>query len=358
MSLYMPKGAPPEGQAFAWALPGFDEAGFKASLAGRNVARMQDIYLHYPDDEMNPAVVKYWQSMGVRKELFDQGTEGKYAVYTPLDLEPNDLCALVYVSHGGMEPINRTETNGWPRLAGKEKFICVIAWNGGPSNDEVETEFARILGLVVDNGYPVDLSRVYAVGYSAGSDATGVLACAYPDILAGVSPDPGGNLFAKGRWYSQPQSYSKNDRYPLPIICVGGTMDGGDRYPLASDEAVANFNIWMAHVAHVDDFEPLSLDRSMSLAQSSEDPSKKVFGLDFHKTFQIRMEEVDWMVGDFKAHDTTVARFISGVGLPHTQTWYSAPMIWDFLCHFSRDRSTGASVYAPIAVDGLRSSAS
>jgi len=69
------------------------------------------------------------------------------------------------------------------------------------------------------------------------------------------------------------------------------------------------------------------------------------------------MEEVDWVVGDFSNETTTVARFISGIGLPHTQTWYSAPMIWDFLRHFSRDLTSGQRVYSPIAVDGLRNGA-
>jgi hypothetical protein len=90
--------------------------------------------------------------------------------------------------------------------------------------------------------------------------------------------------------------------------------------------------------------------------EADPDPSKQAFGFDFHRTFIAEKEGLHWLVGDFLgAQDTTVARFIGGRGLPHAETKAHAPFIWDFLRHFSRDRATGASVYAPIAVDGVHS---
>ncbi|MDR1824678.1 MAG: hypothetical protein LBR27_05020 [Bifidobacteriaceae bacterium] len=354
MAHYMPKGAPKGGDAFAWALPGFDQAAFEASRAGRHFAAMQAIYKAHPDDEMHPDVLAYWAAKGVRKELFEQDTDGKYAVFTPLDLDSSLRYALVYVSHAGLQPINLCETNGWPELAGQQKFIVVCPWNLGPSNDGVESEFPRILDALLKRGYPVDLSRVYAVGYSAGSDATGVLACAYPDVLAAVSPDPGGNLFAKGIWYQDASSYAKNLPYRVPMICVGGTMDGGDRYPLTAVEHLANFNIWMTHIAKVTGFVPIGLEASQALVEHSGDPAKRAFGFDFHRTFQARFEELTWLFGDFLGEEgVPVARFVTGVGLPHGQTKYHVPLIWDFIRHFSRDTATGASVYAPVALDGI-----
>ncbi len=357
MPQYMPTGAPAGGTAFAWALPGFDSEAFDASQAGRNVARMQEIYRQHPDEELHPDVLAHWERRGVRKELFDADTDGRYSVFTPLDLDPSESYALVYVSHGGLQPINLCETNGFPELAGSQRFIAVCPWNLGPSNDGVESEFPRILDAVVSR-YPVDESRIYAVGYSAGSDATGVLACAYPDVLAAVSPDPGGNLFAKGRWYTDPQSYARNLPFRLPMICVGGTMDGGDRYPLSGPEQLANFNIWMKHIAKVAGYEPITPRESEALVRRSDDPARRAFGFDFHRSFTATMEEVEWLFGDFLGDDgATVARFVTGLGLPHAQTAYHAPIIWDFLRHFSRNPTTGASVYAPVALDGVRSSA-
>ncbi len=355
MPQYMPTGAPVGGNAFAWAVAGFDQGAFDASRAGRNVARMQEIYFRHPDDEMHPEVIGYWADRGVRKELFDADTDGKYSVFTPTDLDDSDSYALVYVSHGGLQPINLCETNGFPELAGSQKFIAVCPWNLGPSNDGVESEFPRILADVTSR-YPVDESRVYAVGYSAGSDATGVLACAYPDVLAAVSPDPGGNLFAKGRWYADPQSYARNLPYQLPMVCVGGTMDGGDRYPLTGAEHLANFNIWMKHIAKVAGYEPITPHESRALLDDSDDPVKHAFGFDFHRTFTASMEGLEWLFGDFLGeNEVPVARFVAGVGLPHAQTRYHAPIIWDYLRHFSRDTASGASVYSPVALDGIRS---
>lgn len=354
MAQYMPTGAPAGGSTFAWAVPGFDQAEFDSSIAGRNIARMQEIYYRYPDDELHPEVLAHWERQGVRKELFDADTDGKYSVFSPLELDDSSRYAVLYLSHGGQQPINLCETNGFPALVGGQKFICICPWNLGPSNDGVETEFPRILDAVSRN-YPIDESRIYAAGYSAGSDATGVLACAYPDILAAVSPDPGGNLFAKGRWYTDPDSYARNQPFRLPLICVGGTMDGGDRYPLTEPEHLANFNIWMKHIAKVAGYEPITMAESRALVEGSEDAVKRAFGFDFHRSFSAAMEGLDWLFGDFLGTDgVPVARFVTGVGLPHAQTAYHAPIIWDFLRHFSRNRETGASQYSPVALDGVR----
>lgn len=125
------------------------------------------------------------------------------------------------------------ETKGFVELAGREGFVRVHAWNGGPSNDDAEREFPRILAGLPRRGYPVDTARVHAAGFSAASDATGGPACAHPDLVAAVAPLPGGNLFARGRWYRAPDSYHRAAELRVPLVCVAGTADGGDRHPLA-----------------------------------------------------------------------------------------------------------------------------
>jgi hypothetical protein len=218
----------------------------------------------------------------------------------------------------------------------------------------VHEEFPRIINEILKKGYPVDESRIYASGYSAGSDATGVLTCVWPEMIAAVSPNPGGNLFAKGRWYMDESSYGKNRNLRMPLICVGGTMDGGDRYPFTQEEHFKNFNIWMQIIVKVPEYERMSLAKSQELTEHSSDPAKKAFGLDFPKTFITRMEGIDWFGGEYSAEGGyPVARFITGEGLPHAQTRYYAPIVWDFMKHFSRDRKTGASIYSPIVIDGI-----
>jgi hypothetical protein len=318
---------------------------------------MQKIYQAYPDDEMNPGVIQYWQDQGVKKELYDADVdkgEGKYSVFTPLDLDYRKKYALVYGSHGGMTAINRYETSGFPMLAGSAKIIVVCPWNRGPSNDAVHEEFPRIINEILRKGYPVDESRIYATGYSAGSDATGVLACAWPEMLAAVSPNPGGNLFAKGRWYLDESSYEKNRNLRMPLICVGGTMDGGDRYPFSQEEHFSNYNIWMETIVKAPGYGKMTLAKSRELVENSGDPAKRAFGFDFQRTFVTHIEGIDWFGGDY--HDEggyAVARFIAGCGLPHAQTRYHAPIIWDFVKHFSRDRKTGRSIYTPVVIDGI-----
>lgn len=357
MSIYIPKGPPKEGQASTWASSDFDQAAFDQTEAGRNVLKMRQLFKNYPDDEMHPDVLKYWEEHGVRKELFDADVDdgiGKYAVFTPLDMDSSKRYALVYDSHGGMLPINGHECAGFPMLAAAAKYICVLPNNRGPSNDGVQFEFPRILNELVRKGYPIDQSRVYAVGYSSGSDATGVLACGWPELIAAISPDPGGNLFAKGKWYAHPEFYAKNLDLALPIICVGGTMDGGDKYPFTAPHHFENFNIWMQTIVKVANYTPLTLEQSRAI-QAGADRARQIFGFDFHRTFTAHMEGIDWHCGDFLDADcVTRARFISGEGLPHVQTGYHAAIVWDFVKHFSRDTSTGASIYSPLVIDGIR----
>jgi hypothetical protein len=357
MAVYMPKGMPPGGAQFAWAASGFDQERFDASEAGRNIKKMQEIYHKYPDEETHPEVIKYWRDHGVQKELFDaeiEGGEGKYSVFTPVDMEKNKKYALVYDSHGGMCPINRYETSGFPMLAGRENIIVVCPWNRGPSNDGVESEFPRIINEIIKNGYPVDEERIYATGYSAGSDATGVLACAWPEMIAAVSPNPGGNLFAKGRWFAEESYYKKNLALRMPLICVGGTMDGGDRYPFSQKEHFINFNIWMQIIVKAPGYKKMSLAKSRELVEHSPDPAKKAFGLDFQNTFVTHIEGIDWFCGEYTGEDGyPICRFITGEGLPHAQTKYHASIIWDFIKHFRRDRNTGKSIYTPVVIDGI-----
>jgi len=66
------------------------------------------------------------------------------------------------------------------------------------------------------------------------------------------------------------------------------------------------------------------------------------------------MEDVEWLFGDFvDEQGRAIARFVTGVGLPHAQTASKAPICWDFLKHFSRDQATGASLYSSVVVNSV-----
>jgi hypothetical protein len=339
----------------SFALPSFDEASFRKTRIYKNFEENLKIYNTYPDDEMNNGVLAYWKNFGVLKELFDDDTNGglgKYSVFTPIDMDKSQKYALIYNSHGGMDPINKTETFGFAKLAGYEKIICVCPWNGGQSNDSVNSEFPRIINNLLKAGYPVDERRIYAVGFSAGADATGILASAFPDVLAAVSPNPGGNVFVKGKLYQNSNNYTKNRNIRLPVICIGGTMDGGDKYPFEKETDYQNFNIWMDIIAKVKNYSPITFEHSIELSTSSDNEVKRIFGLDFHKTFITEIEGSRWFCGDFYGDDTVVARFINVEGLPHIPSSFHASVAWDFLKHFSRELISKESVYSPISIGG------
>lgn len=339
----------------AHAKPEFDPVAFENSVPGKNEAELRKIFRQYPNDPMHPEVIRYWAGMGVRKELFDsEEDEGRheYTVFTPMSMEAGKKYALVYVARGGGDPLNKAETYGFCHLVNLQKFICVCAWNNG----EILTEFPRILKEVQKKGYAVDTTRLYAVGYSAGAGAVSRLAVDCPGLLAAVSPNPGSNIFRHGVRRFDKKTLEKCAEHRLPIVFAGGTMDGGDSWPLDSEEAFEIFNYWMENISKVENFKPMTMKESARLQDASgKDVVKRVFGLDFQTTHIDYQEEICWYVGNYYGRDKApAARFISAQGVPHTMTKFHSIFIWNYLKMFSRDPVTHESIYDPDVLNGMR----
>jgi hypothetical protein len=356
MAVYMPKGAPKNPGA-AFALEGFDREAFEKTEVYKRAQKNREINKLYPDDPMNPELLKYWENKGCKKELFDtERNEGlyQYSVFTPIDMDMSKRYAMLFISHGGGGNNYGAEGQGFNNLVSSEKVICVYANNGGKSNDEVEPEFKRIYEALIEKGYPIDRERVYAVGFSAGADASGVLGSAWPELIAGIAPMPGGNVFEKGGHWENPENYAKNLDKKMPMICVAGTMDGGDVYPLTTDKAYKNFNIWMSVISKINNFENQSLEHRDWLIENGN-PTQKVFGFDFQKTWEEDIEGLHYYCGEYyDENNIPYARFMSAEGIPHMMPNSSVGIVWEYLKHFRRDIDTGESIYDPVAISGVR----
>lgn len=349
MKSYIPKGPPKEGAKFAWARPEFNEDVFEKTDVSKNCKRRQAVFERFKTDEMQKGLLHYWSEQGLKKELFDNevnGGKGKYSVFLPENLEAGKKYPLVYDSHPGMMPINACEFDGFAHLAGKEKFIAVYPWNGGPSNDDAVSEFPRILDTMLEKGYPIDVERVYPVGFSSGSDATGAICAAWPERIAAISPNPGANMIKKSLFYENPDYYEKCKFISMPVICMGGTMDGDDLFPITAEEGIENYNIWMEKIVKIRDFTPLTLERSKEIVDSDK-PVYSDFGFEFHEVSSFEMEGVHWNCGlYYNESKVCVAKFILGEGIPHCMTNSHSVVIWDFIKHFRRNVITNESIYA------------
>lgn len=351
--------APPHGKRGSDGEPpvsGWSKEQFEHSECGRNIEKYFKLFYQYPD-ETDPFIYKYWAGKGIKKELFDADKNdgvNKYSVFSPIDVEKGKKYPVLYYSHGGMRPIYEAEFTGFNQLIPIEKFIAVYPNNGGPSNEDVITEFPRIIKELEIKGYPIDRRRIYASGFSSGSDATESIATCWPEMVAAVSPSPGSNAMRNSFLRGGKQFYEKNLDLQVPFICVGGTADFGDKYPFSVQECYDNYNIWMEVVAKVANFSHLTMEKSQRLAVTSDDPSIKACGLEFQRTYIEHFEGTDWYFGEFfDKGGIVVARYVMGNGVPHRTTGSHAEVVWDFLKHFSRNENSKEIVFTPLIVGGM-----
>jgi len=342
----------------------FDEEAYADSEIGKRHAEMLSVFEDYPADPMNPAVVKYWADRGLKKELFnDECSDGvfSYSIFTPLDLNPDKKYALIYFSHGGGVLNNLAETYGFNTLAAVEKYMIVYPNNGGRSNDNIDTEFPRILGEIKEMNYPVDWERVYCVGFSSGSDASAVAACTCPELAAAVGILPGGQPFKDLKFHTGPEYYASTKGYRIPGIFIGGTEDIAC-YPAPwvldnkrKEYRAENLNIWMRDIAQVKNYQPITLASIESRLRNPTNQFKQEFGIDFDRTYEFHVQGVDWLGGDlYGTDDSPVVRFVRARGLPHVVWESQANIVWHYIKHFRRNPKTGESIYDPVACWGER----
>lgn len=327
---------------------GFDPIGFHFTESYLTYANNRKILNDYKD-EMDPRVIEYWESFGVKKELFDQDTLGKYSVHSPLDMDHTKHYPVLYYSHGGNGTPYEAETVGFSKLIHKEQFIAVYPFNGGYSNEEAPTEFKRIMDELKKKNYPIDWSRVYVSGYSSGSDASESIATLWPEMVAAVAPCPGSNAMYNSLCRVTPDAYNKCLNIQVPLLCVGGNMDFGDPFPFPDKECYENFNIWAKDIAKVSNYIPLSFEDSRLLINTTTNLTKKNVGLDFKHTWTEEIEDREWYFGEFYDNQyRPVIQFIIGDGIPHITTGAHASLVYAWLKQWSRDLETNELLFTPV----------
>jgi len=337
-------------------MEGFDRKAFEQSESAISSAKNRALLAEF-GNEMDPGVIAYWESLGVKKELFDveeNEGKGKYSIHTPMNMDVNKKYPLLYYSHGGFGTPFQAETAGFSKLIATEQFIAVYPFNGGFSNEEAPSEFVRIIEKLKKNEYPIDWSRVYVSGYSSGSDATESIATIWPEFIAAAAPCPGSNAMHNSLCRVTQEAYKKCITYQVPLICVGGTMDFGDRYPFPDQECYENFNIWMREICKVSDYQSISFEDSRKLIHETDNRVIKAIGVNFKKTWIEHFEERDWYFGEFYDNKRRpIVKFICGEGVPHIMTGCHASLVWNTIKQWSRNLETGELIYTSTLSDGV-----
>ena len=316
-----------------------DVEAFKASAAGQKSAEYQKLFFLFKD-EMDPTVLAYYEGLGIKKELHEgDDLDRRWASYTPMPaLEDGNKTKypVVFDFVGGERVIFSAEGHGFAQNAYKYGYIAVLPANPVSNGIDAITpggQVVRILDELEAQGYPIDRSRVYVVGMSAGGVATAYAGLEEPDVIAAVvmhsslsvlSTEPAGNFpFATPK-----DSYAQAMDVGLPMLAMAGDNDF-DMLPITAQGTVDGLNMWL---------QANGCATQAALVTGSTDPAVKAIGVAGDATWTETIDDVvhygtEW----YDADGVKKVELISVTNLPHWPSGTFAEIAWDFLNRFSRD---------------------
>ncbi len=333
----------------AFANGRFDPEIFQRSEYGMNAFQMQHIYKQYMDAPMHPTVLAYWRSMGVKKEMFDLSREEDrvYTVFTPLTCEKDQSWPMLYCLHDKEDDIFLAETYGYTELVSREKVICVYPEYRVEGLTDLKEEFQNIMTQMQEKGYRIDEERLYVAGFHYGAFAAMHLALTCPGIFAGIGLFSAAHVFRGRSLPGRIEEYGKSGCRE-PLICVGGSMDPNNAWPLEQDSYLDTLQLWMKKVARLETICEGNAAEAARIRRDSEDRVEREFGMHFHNTQIEYLEDTFWYHGTFYDREKVpVMEFYNVEGLPHIHCKMVADRIWKYLRYFRIDKSTGVCEYMP-----------
>jgi poly(3-hydroxybutyrate) depolymerase len=296
-------------------------------------------------NEMDPAVLAYWDALGMKKEMHD-GADPllKWASYTPVVALAADNTAVypvVFDFVGGEKLIFSAEGHGLAHLGAKKGFITVCPANPVSNDSEAITpggQVVRILDALEAGGYPIDRSRVYVCGMSAGGVATSMTGLEFPQVVAAVAMHSSLAVLntAEGGsppFFTPPSDYAKAMDYGLPMMAVAGDHDFS-QLPIKTAGIIDGLNLWL----QVNDCPTqLTLEGSLDAQATSTDPAVKQTGIVGDKNWT---KTIGGAVYDgaeyYRADGVKMVEVVCVENLPHWMSPGFAELAWDFMSRFSR----------------------
>lgn len=241
--------------------------------------------------------------------------------YDTIENGTDEKYPLILVLHGTNDhPIYEAESNGWVQLAGEERLIIAAPWHQYISSAVEPLELARLIDRLKQE-YPIDESRIYCTGFSAGSMATDSVAVAYPETFAAVAS-------MSGFRSSLPITTE------LPYCYSVGSTDqyvvrNGRYYSSASFDQVRAFNNVPQRIEELDyDKYPLW-----------------GFGME-NTTSEIAPQGIRISTGSLSNEEgVPMMHFVEAEGITHAHYPEYASYLWDWMSQFRRDPETKEVIY-------------
>lgn len=336
------------------------------------------------EDPMAPSVITYWEKKGLRKERILGGPQpwNYWTIFTPLSASLPENAArkypLVFGLHGGGagefdgEPVFLAESTGYARKAAQEEFILAM-----PEDHDTPPIMAFYRYLI--HNYPVDPSRVYLTGYSAGSDRSVRAALHHPEIFAGMLIGAGvpfnvekleaqfqasidGSIVSPACDIQEDQEEREIEnavKYKMPFIAIGCLSDKGNHTPFYNsnpiDNPVPDFIArllsaegkmeWINRFFRINHIPFSSLEENREYVLSHGTDAERRIGLRAQ-----RSKTWEWAGQKHFCLDYTDREGIDSVryvfieGLPHFEPVNMLDLAWPFLKRFSRDPKSGSLI--------------
>ncbi|MCR4886865.1 MAG: hypothetical protein K5919_08110 [Clostridiales bacterium] len=311
----------------------FDVDQFINSEYGEQTSLVLKTRYAYSED-MDEALLAQRKAEGIMKEGFNLDTEDKadnYYVYSPVDMEEGTLYPLLFVNHGGGAAAFTIEGFGFIDLIPTEKFIIASA-------EDTSVENLYAIYEAVTAKYPVDRTRVYSTGTSAGGMASVSIAVAYPKLIAAIAPNDIGPSMST-------ENAAVLKDAAMPISYTTGLADKYHPYPVASAEAnavatgISGYNNLLSAFG-LEEYA-MTEELSASLLSESESFIERATGLRFPNVEQLTYINNSVYRCEIVGANGATLRINVVENKPHMFIGYDARDAWNFLKQFSRDTETG-----------------
>ena len=310
----------------------------------------------------NPDTNEYWLQHGLEVQTFGTNKDWLtfWAAYLPAgyDKQKDRTYPLVFFNHGKDNPISTVQSFDILDLAAKEQFIVITCAN------LTEHFLMQVYDYVCKN-YPVDISRVYHMGFSMGGHVSAQMGLLHPELFAGIGVASMMTIGEKAEGeingINYPEVVMTEDiiahaaELKLPCCIVNGDSEmiryfplydsdlsfvSGDnmRFTINKDHEYRVFNT-MRRLAGCSTITPE--ENKIKSMKSSDEVEQKI-GACFEKT-EISMEHGRNYYTGYSINSKGQCLFtLTAVeGLPHVPSIDLGKRMWNYLKKFSRDTETG-----------------
>jgi hypothetical protein len=232
---------------------------------------------------------------------------------------------------GGIYPLFSAEGGGWSQLA-IDKNIIIVSPNLTPNDAKSNEEVMALIDYMIKK-YPVDISCIYAEGFSQGSESTLSVSNAYPERFAAVVPMSRTN----GPFYTDLVVNTSTYSYDIDLpVCVAGqgieteSTDANGRY------------VWFDAVKGI-----YTLNEVPQYTGALDYVKYPYWGFPIED--EVRHDPpagfAIWQGYKYDANGVPIVSFVHTDQTAHVLYPEYAPILWEWLSRFSRDPQTKAVVY-------------